>query len=332
MRFALAFALLFPVFHFGQMKFKFKQYMLHQTIYNPGYVDPETRFSVNTLYRRQWLRQENYPEAFFVYGHYNFEDGRHAVAGIMSNDLINKYNQFEFSANYVYNIPVGYDYNLGLGIKAGFIEQNLLNTNLTYFDPDEPVLADGNFTTHFFNLGTGISFTSRDLSLHFGVPQLFGNRFINDQEIYNVKNAHLFFNAGYKFHKTDWFIVYPNIMMYAVRGSKFHGSFHLNFLASQLVWGGFGVDSEQGRVNLELKAPQSEYRELHKQWEELWKDGQKDEKTNTVISLPIEEAKKKLLEENPKAGTGDEAQKALEEAQTFVSYSSAGRTRTDRRR
>ena len=244
MRFALAFALLFPVFHFGQMKFKFKQYMLHQTIYNPGYVDPETRFSVNTLYRRQWLRQENYPEAFFVYGHYNFEDGRHAVAGIMSNDLINKYNQFEFSANYVYNIPVGYDYNLGLGIKAGFIEQNLLNTNLTYFDPDEPVLADGNFTTHFFNLGTGISFTSRDLSLHFGVPQLFGNRFINDQEIYNVKNAHLFFNAGYKFHKTDWFIVYPNIMMYAVRGSKFHGSFHLNFLASQLVWGGFGVDSD----------------------------------------------------------------------------------------
>jgi len=95
---------------------------------------------------------------------------------------------------------------------------------------------------------------------------------------------------------------------------------------------GFGVDAPNGRVNLELKAPQSEYRELHKQWEELWKDGQKDEKTNTVIALPIDEAKKKLLEGNPKARTGDEAQKALDEAQTFVSYSSSGRTRTDRRR
>lgn len=95
---------------------------------------------------------------------------------------------------------------------------------------------------------------------------------------------------------------------------------------------GFGVDGPNGRINLELKAPQSEYRELHKQWEDLWKNGQTDEKTNTVIALPIEEAKKKLLEQNPKARTGNEAQNALDEARSFISYSSAGRTRTDKRR
>ncbi|MCE3297207.1 MAG: hypothetical protein K0R65_2921 [Crocinitomicaceae bacterium] len=244
MRLLIALLFLLPAFvSFGQLKYKFKQYMLHQTIYNPGYVDPDTKFSFNTLYRRQWLRQQNYPEAFFAYAHYNFDGGTHAVAGILSNDLINKYNQFEISASYVYNIPVG-DYNLGLGAKLGFMEQNLLNTNLTYFDPVEPVLAEGDYTTKFLNLGTGISFTSRDLSLHFGIPQLFGNRFINDDAIYDTKNAHLFFNAGYKFHRTDWFILYPNIMTYIVRGSKFHGSFHMNFLASQLVWGGVGIDTD----------------------------------------------------------------------------------------
>jgi hypothetical protein len=95
---------------------------------------------------------------------------------------------------------------------------------------------------------------------------------------------------------------------------------------------GFGVDGPNGRVNLELKDPRSEYLELHKQWEALWKDGQKDVKTNTIIALPIEEAKKKLLEQNPKARTGNEAQNALEEARSFVSGSSAGRTRTDKRR
>jgi hypothetical protein len=95
---------------------------------------------------------------------------------------------------------------------------------------------------------------------------------------------------------------------------------------------GFGVDSEKGRVNLELKIPQAEYRELHKQWEEMWEKGQKDSKTGTVIALPIEEAKKKLLSENPKAKTGKEAEESLEEAETFVSYSSSGRTREDRRR
>jgi hypothetical protein len=95
---------------------------------------------------------------------------------------------------------------------------------------------------------------------------------------------------------------------------------------------GFGVDGPNGRVNLELRPPQSEYRELRKEWEELWKDGQKDAKTNTVIALPIDEAKKKLLEEAPKARTGSEAQNALDEARSFISYSSAGRTRTDKRR
>ncbi|MBS1796297.1 MAG: hypothetical protein JSS81_20770 [Acidobacteria bacterium] len=95
---------------------------------------------------------------------------------------------------------------------------------------------------------------------------------------------------------------------------------------------GFGVDGPNGPINLELKAPQAEYRELHKQWEDLWANGQKDPKTNTVIALPIEEAKKKLLEENPKARGAADAQKALDEAGSFVSYSSAGRTRTDKRR
>jgi hypothetical protein len=94
---------------------------------------------------------------------------------------------------------------------------------------------------------------------------------------------------------------------------------------------GFQVSGPNGPINLELKAPQAEYRELHKQWEELWANGQKDEKTNKVVSLPIRDAKKKFLEESPKT-TGADAQKNIEEARTYVSYSSSGRTRTDRRR
>ena len=99
---------------------------------------------------------------------------------------------------------------------------------------------------------------------------------------------------------------------------------------------GFGVDGPNGRVNLELKAPQSEYRELHKEWEDEWKNGRKvvsaDGKTTTALTIPIEDAKKQFLSSAPKARMGEEAEKALDESRTFVSYSSAGRTRTDRRR
>jgi len=95
---------------------------------------------------------------------------------------------------------------------------------------------------------------------------------------------------------------------------------------------GFGVESERGRLNMELKAPQSEYWELERQWEEQWADGQKDAKTGTVITLGIEEAKKKFLEQNVTATGGEQGQKTLDESRSIVSYSSAGRTATDKRR
>ncbi len=61
---------------------------------------------------------------------------------------------------------------------------------------------------------------------------------------------------------------------------------------------GFGVNSKEGRVNLELREPQAEYREILKQWEKSWKEGEKDTKTKTVISLPIEEAKDRVIKGN----------------------------------
>ncbi len=96
---------------------------------------------------------------------------------------------------------------------------------------------------------------------------------------------------------------------------------------------GFSVESEQGgRINMELRAPQSEYWELERQWEKQWAEGQKDAKTGTVVTLPIEEAKNKLLQENIKTRTGELADKALNESRSITSYSSAGRTASDTRR
>lgn len=96
---------------------------------------------------------------------------------------------------------------------------------------------------------------------------------------------------------------------------------------------GYGVESENGRVNLELSAPQSEYRVLKSEWERLWADGQKDEKTGMVITLPVEEAEKRLIEQNANSGiNAEEGQKLVDESRSIVSYSSAGRTESDVRR
>lgn len=92
---------------------------------------------------------------------------------------------------------------------------------------------------------------------------------------------------------------------------------------------GFGVDSPDGRVNLELKPPQAEYWELEKQWDKLLAEGQKDAKTGTVITLPIEEAKRRLLQESAAQKTEGDPDK-LGNSRMMISDASAGRTATVR--
>ena len=95
---------------------------------------------------------------------------------------------------------------------------------------------------------------------------------------------------------------------------------------------GFGVDSEKGRVNLELQAPAAEYNELKKQWEDTWIHGRKDEKTGTMSMMPIDTAKEKFLAANPKAKTGPEAEEVLKNSRSYVTDASSGRLAAEKRR
>ena len=95
---------------------------------------------------------------------------------------------------------------------------------------------------------------------------------------------------------------------------------------------GFAVQSANGPVVLELKAPQEEYRELQKQWNEIWEHGMKDPHTGAVTAMSIDEAKAKLLSQQPKAKSGPEAEQAAAGSKMYFTDSSSGRKASERRR
>lgn len=95
---------------------------------------------------------------------------------------------------------------------------------------------------------------------------------------------------------------------------------------------GFGVESPDGRVNMELGAPQAEYLELKKQWDVLRKQGSKDPKTGAITSLPIDEAKEIVLDQALKAKSGPEAEKFAEESRKYISDASSGRMKSATRK
>ena len=95
---------------------------------------------------------------------------------------------------------------------------------------------------------------------------------------------------------------------------------------------GFGVESQNGRVNLELMAPQAEYWQLQTQWKELWDHGVKDPHTGAVTSMGINEAKQRLLSQQVKARTGIEAEQEALRSKMYPSDASSGRMATEKRR
>ena len=95
---------------------------------------------------------------------------------------------------------------------------------------------------------------------------------------------------------------------------------------------GFGVETENGRMNLELYAPQAEYWQLRKQWDEILEHGHKDSKTGAVSSLPIDMAKERFLEQAVKARSGPEAEQRALRSRMYPSDASSGRLATEKRR
>lgn len=95
---------------------------------------------------------------------------------------------------------------------------------------------------------------------------------------------------------------------------------------------GFGDDLSlpEGK-NLELAAPQSEYRILSERWREVLEKGQRDEKTGTVIAIPIEQAIKQVAQQGLPYRPGADGQKTYRQAMEMPSFSSSGRMMEMRR-
>jgi hypothetical protein len=89
---------------------------------------------------------------------------------------------------------------------------------------------------------------------------------------------------------------------------------------------GFGVDMGNGKaINLQLREPQAEYNEMRKIWDEVL-EGKPDPRTGKA-SMPIEEAKKKIIEDGSlKSRPPVDAQQPMDtNGMDIPSYQSSGR-------
>ncbi|HJS25233.1 MAG TPA: hypothetical protein VJ751_12820 [Pyrinomonadaceae bacterium] len=88
---------------------------------------------------------------------------------------------------------------------------------------------------------------------------------------------------------------------------------------------GFAITTEDGqRRNLELSAPQTEYRVLRQQWEENLRTGLKDQSGN-VVGMPIDKAMEKVASEGLPSSVKGPGGKLIDYAIGMPTAASSGR-------
>lgn len=88
---------------------------------------------------------------------------------------------------------------------------------------------------------------------------------------------------------------------------------------------GFAITTEDGqRLNLELSAPQEEYRVLRRQWEENLRTGLKDQSGN-VVGMPIDRAMEKVVSDGLPSSVKGPGGKLMDYAISMPTAASSGR-------
>lgn len=224
---------------------QYSQYIFNSFLINPAVAGIENYTDLKLGYRKQWAGIDGAPETGFVsvnmpLGKNYLSDNANSFSGAGNNPMSRSYlqeyrsaephhgigiyaitdkagptRQTNISVAYAYHIGLSSDFNLALGINAGFTKFALDNAAITTQYAD-PLLASTVNTQYKPILGAGL--------------WLYGPRFfaglsgqqLNAQQISYTTSTlysdaklvnHFFSTAGYKVYLDDNFAVIPSIML-----------------------------------------------------------------------------------------------------------------------
>lgn len=233
--------ILFGLQAFAQNRTTYNQYIINPGTYNPGYIDINAEAGFSAIYRRQWLQQANGPQSVLANGFYNISRN-HGVGVTFSNDGVDKYNQMEAGANYVYHLWHNESLAIGLGAKVNYYQQSYNQSHYTVFDAYDTTLSLGQKLSGV-NFGFGVSLTTRNFLFNLGMPGLFANSLGNSEYRYSLKNSHYYLSTGYKFTVNEDLVFYPTIFAKTAIGAPLNYAADLNFILKQKFWLGAGYKS-----------------------------------------------------------------------------------------
>lgn len=259
--FVSALLMFFSVTAYCQQDILVSQYMFNHLLLNPAYAGSKDYMMATLLYRRQWVGYDGAPTTQIATVHGPVGLTNFGWGAMISHDKIGVTDRTDAYVNAAYHLPVSSKLKLGLGLRAGGGYYSYKNSDLVYWDAQDPAFA-GDHTSKFLpNVGAGLYLYSNKFYAGLSVPTIISydpSKSLSMDMSGSVvphQVRHYFATVGAAFEINPDVVLKPSVLVKYVQNAPIEADFNLNVLLAQLVWVGASYrtgDSFVGILELQL--------------------------------------------------------------------------------
>jgi len=231
----------------------FSHYMFNGLYINPAYAGSKEFVSTTFIARKQWTGFEGAPSTQIASLHAPLKRKKIGLGVVISNDKIGITNETDLYGSYAYHIQTNSGI-LSLGLSAGFSYFRSQFSDLTVWDPDDPVYETNSLSNVLPNFGAGLYYYSQKFYAGLSVPQILS---YDEDQAFHIKIdkthkvvRHYFLTSGMIVETRGELKLRPSMMIKYTSNTPIQYDLNLNFILSDIIWLGATYRSEDAIVLL----------------------------------------------------------------------------------
>lgn len=242
---------------FAQQDLQVSQYMFNHLLLNPAYAGSKEYMMATLLYRKQWVDFKGSPTSQVASVHGPLGLTNFGWGGLITNDRIGVTNRTDFYANAAYHLPLNQKMKLSVGLRAGGGYYSYRNSDLIYWDENDPSFAGDRVSKFLPNIGAGVYLYTNKFYAGLSVPTLISydptkslSINTNSGEVVPQQVRHYFATAGYAIEVNPDLVFRPSALVKYVQNAPVEADINLNVLLGQLIWVGASYRTNDSFVAL----------------------------------------------------------------------------------
>lgn len=248
--------MLMSVVGYCQQDILVSQYMFNHLLLNPAYAGSKDYMMATLLYRKQWVDFKGAPTTQVASLHAPIGLTNFGWGALVSHDKIGVTDRTDVYANAAYHLPVGNKLKLSMGIRAGGGFYSYKNSDLIYWDANDPAFAGDRTSTFLPNIGAGIYLYGNKFYAGLSVPTIISydptkSLSINSNGTVVPRQVrHYFATTGVALELSPNVVFKPSVLVKYVQNAPVEADFNASVLLSQILWIGASYRTNDSFVAL----------------------------------------------------------------------------------